>query len=100
MHRVLLLWLELNRAVSQAELLAGSVRQPPWNSQVPAVREAWDRLTDPANLLALEQWLCQSAEGTQAEWARQALAVCREREKALNRESDEPTSRLFKNKKT
>jgi len=79
-HRVLLLWLELNKVAAERN---GSLQtpHPPWDSEDAVVRETWNRLTDPANLLALEQWLCQSAEGEQAEWARKALQVCREREK-------------------
>ena len=81
MHRVLLLWLELNRVAARA-YGPGHRRREPWTTDDTVVRNAWERLTDPANLLALEQWLCQSAEGEQAEWARKALQVCRERDKA------------------
>ena len=52
---------------------------PPWDSENAHVREVWRKLTDPQNVLALEQWLYLSAEGQPAEWARQALRVCRER---------------------
>jgi hypothetical protein len=85
--RVLLLWLELHSAVAQARPRPGSASgtEPrPWASEDPNVRELWRKLTDPRNLLALEQWLCQSAEGRPAEWARQALRACRERSRGGN----------------
>ena len=80
-QRVLLLWLELNHVVSQAESTEPHPRRRclPWSSDDAQVRNVWRQLTDPVNLLALEQWLCQSAEGQSAEWSRQALRSCRER---------------------
>ena len=80
--RVLVLWLELHSAVSLAR--SRNCHEPgsgcaPWDSRDAHVREVWSKLTDPNNLLVLEQWLCQSADGQPAEWARQALRVCRER---------------------
>jgi hypothetical protein len=80
--RVLLLWLELHSALALARARQdrGRGREcAPWDSPEAGVREVWRRLTDPANQLALEQWLYQSADGQPAEWARQALRVCRER---------------------
>jgi hypothetical protein len=82
MNRVLLLWLELHRAVAQARSHNGAnavAQKPPWESEDAAVQGVWWRLTDPGNQLALEQWLFQSADGLPAEWARQALRACRER---------------------
>ena len=80
--RVLLLWLELYSALARARIRDGDRPKPepvPWESQDLQVSKIWRQLTDPANLLALEQWLCQSAEGQSAEWAREALSLCRER---------------------
>jgi hypothetical protein len=83
-HRVLLLWLELQQAVDLAPPPGDSaVSTPcvPWNTGDAAVCEIWGKLTAPSNQLALEEWLCQSAEGQPAEWAREALKACRERAK-------------------
>jgi hypothetical protein len=84
MHRVLLLWLELNKAIGQANrkgLSHPATDDTPWKSQDVGVLAAWRKLTDPHNLLALERWLFQTADGRSAEWARKALEDCRERER-------------------
>jgi hypothetical protein len=81
-HRVLLLWLELNKTVTQARSAKPAEPESawnPWTCDDDEVREVWQSLTAPENLLALEQWLCQAAEGQPAEWARKALQACRER---------------------
>jgi len=83
-YRVLLLWLDLNKAIAQArpaDLNQGLSMHPPWTSGNANVQETWRRLTDPENLLALEQWLYQSADGQTADWAFKALEVCRERKR-------------------
>ena len=83
MHRLLVLWLELYTAVTRAEPAGGGdwrAHSIPWDSTDARVQQAWRNLTAPGNLLALEQWLCQSADGPPAEWARRALQVCRERQ--------------------
>jgi hypothetical protein len=74
-HRLLTLWLDLQKAVSHS-------RQSgvPWDSKDKAVAELWKKITHPSNSRALEEWLCQSADGQPAEWARQALQVCRKRQ--------------------
>jgi len=77
-HRVLLLWLELSQALGRVNSNAACA-QAPWNCDDLRVREIWQRLTHPENLLALEQWLCQVADGEWADWARKALGTCRER---------------------
>ena len=80
--RLLLLWLDLHSAVAMARSRNGAGKRregDPWNSEDPAVRGIWLKLTNPDNQLTLEQWLYQSADGQPAEWARQALRVCRER---------------------
>lgn len=73
-NRILLLWLDLHRALRDAERAL-----PPWECPDKTVARLWGQLTDPRNEHALEEWLCQSAEGQPAAWARQALQVCRER---------------------
>jgi hypothetical protein len=78
-HRVLLLWLELQRAMDRARPGGDEATCVPWNTDDTSVCEIWRRLTAPANQLALEEWLFQAAEGQTAEWACEALRVCRER---------------------
>ena len=82
MHRLLVLWLDLYSAMTQAEPARNGdwrSHDVPWKSTDARVQQAWRNLTAPGNQLALEQWLCQSADGPPAEWACQALQVCRER---------------------
>jgi len=74
-HRLLTLWLDLQRAVNQSK-----EARVPWDSKDSAVAELWKKITHPANSHALEQWLYQSADGQPAEWARQALQSCRKRQ--------------------
>jgi hypothetical protein len=74
-YRLLTLWLDLQKAVNQNKE-AGV----PWDSKNQQVAELWQKITHPANSRALEEWLCQSADGQPAEWARQALQSCRKRQ--------------------
>ena len=69
------LWLELARART-AEL---ELDIPPWESSSPAVKAAWDRLVQPANLKALEALNCEASEMNPNAMvaARKALEVCR-----------------------
>lgn len=78
--RVLALWIDLNRAI----LLREKSEDPkgdcaPWESSDKSVRDAWDKLTEPINLLPLESLFYQLPEGPQMELARKALQICRER---------------------
>src|SRR5207247_5290212 len=82
-NRILLLWLDLHRALRHAELArphSTKPSPPPWECQEESVAQLWQQLTDPKNQRALEEWLCQSAEGQPAAWARQALQACRDRQ--------------------
>ena len=84
MERLLVLWLEVHQALQRAR--AGDadknrLKEQPWQSRDAHVKEAWRKLTAPANLGLLEQWLQQSAEGLPADWAREALRSCREHAK-------------------
>src|SRR5436190_2167522 len=48
-HRVLLLWLELNQAIVRVQSAGGSHLQPrclPWRNDDAQVREVWHKLTD------------------------------------------------------
>ena len=74
-HRVLLLWLELQRAMRSG----GQAGVLPWESGNTDVARIWEQITEPLNQRVLEEWLYQSVEGQQAEWARKALQTCRER---------------------
>ena len=77
MHRLLVLWLDLQRAVGRVH----SANVVPWECMDPAVAAAWKKMTDPKHQHALEQWLVQSCDGKPAEWGRKALEVCRQRAK-------------------
>lgn len=78
--RVLALWIDLNRAILLLEKPAGPKSDfAPWESANDAVRNAWDKLTHPDNLLSLESLFYQMPEGPQMGLARKALTFCRER---------------------
>jgi len=81
--RVLALWIDLQTAIR--------LKQPheirpegctPWNCPGKAVRDAWEALTHPNNVFALESLYYQLPEGPQMEMARKALQVCRQRRDA------------------
>jgi hypothetical protein len=85
MNRLLILWLDLDRAraASGHDCKAkGLPRCEPWTCKNETASQIWRKLTEPANLLALEFWHLQAADGQAAEWARKALEECRQREKA------------------
>ncbi len=76
-QKLLLLWLDLQQVIR-------NVGQPgvcPWECNDNEVARLWEQITEPMNQRALEEWLYQSVEGQPAEWARQALQACRERQK-------------------
>lgn len=78
--RVLALWIDLQRAILLREKSADQKGGcAPWESSDKCVRDAWDKLTNPSNLLALECLFYQLPEGPQMEMARKALQVCRDR---------------------
>lgn len=80
--RVLALWIDVQRAIHLRET---HERKPegclPWKCPDPRVRDAWDALTNPKNVFALESLFYQLPEGPQMELARKALVMCRERQK-------------------
>ena len=76
-HRLLLLWLDLQKALRQS----GETGVPPWDSKDAEVSRFWNQITDPKNQRVLEEWLYQSVEGQPAEWARRALQACRDRQR-------------------
>jgi len=79
-HRMLALWLELERAIySRANHEAKPNGCAPWNCPDKRVRDAWDAVTNPENVLALESLYYQLPEGPQMEMGRKALQFCRKR---------------------
>lgn len=84
-NRLLVLWLDLNRARASSNHDCKAQGRPqcePWNCTNETVRQIWEKLTAPSNLLGLELWHLEAADGQAAEWARKALEECRRREKA------------------
>jgi len=81
--RVLALWIDLQQAIRLKvahELRPGGCT--PWNCPDKSVRHAWEALTHPNNVLALESLYYQLPEGPQMEMARKALQACRQRRDA------------------
>ena len=78
---VLALWIDVQRAIHFRE---SHDREPegctPWNCPDARVRAAWEALTNPKNVLALESLYHQLPEGPQMEMARKALQICRDRQ--------------------
>jgi|SRR5208283_3592925 len=81
--RVLALWIGVQRAI---HLKWSHEPRPegctPWNCPAKSVRDAWDALTNPKNVVALESLYYQLPEGPQMEMARKALRACRQRRDA------------------
>ncbi|MGC4013357.1 MAG: hypothetical protein QM755_02400 [Luteolibacter sp.] len=71
------LWVELCR-VRAASL---DFEAEPWESEVPAVMEAWEVLTRPCNLAALEDWHRETRDANPGAKlaADRALERCQER---------------------
>ncbi len=87
--RVLALWIDLQRAILLREKSADRKGDcAPWESSDKCVRDAWDKLTDPGNLLALESLFYQLPEGPQMEMARKALQDCRDQSARTPAEND------------
>ncbi|HLP78096.1 MAG TPA: hypothetical protein VK327_14395 [Candidatus Paceibacterota bacterium] len=80
-HRLLLLWLDLQKAVHRHQTRHPSGKVLPWDSPDPETRNIWKRLTDPENEQGLEEWMFQVADGEQTIWAQHALLECRQRAK-------------------
>ena len=79
-NRVLAQWLELERAMQERDHHNCAPSQcTPWQCPDKRVREAWEKLTDPINVLPLENLYYQLQDGPQLELAREALKVCRDR---------------------
>ena len=50
------LWVELSRARYRKDVFEQEMKTNPWESNDLQVKAAWDKLTQPINLAALEQW--------------------------------------------
>ncbi|MBI2922387.1 MAG: hypothetical protein HYY18_15145 [Planctomycetes bacterium] len=87
------LWVAMERAMFEprpGETLVDRLKARPWNSDAPAVRKAWDDLTHPANLVALERWAAGDMNPSAREITDEALKVCRERIERAKREAGRP----------
>lgn len=65
-NRILVLWLDLNRAVTEARFASQSERESllaPWSCEIPEITRLWEQITRPENLAPLLEWLRQSASG-------------------------------------
>jgi hypothetical protein len=74
-HRILVLWIDLQRAVCRT----GSRQFLPWDCPDEEVARLWELITRPQNEALLEEWLYQSATGELELWAQHALLACRRR---------------------
>jgi len=82
MPRVQQLWISLN--VSRFAACQGPDRRelvamPIWELKDPDVQEAWQNLTDPANLTELEQWSTELEDPSIKDGVAKAIQVCRAR---------------------
>lgn len=50
------LWVNLSTARLRKEVFEREMKTNPWESDDPQVKAAWDALTHPSNLAALEYW--------------------------------------------
>ena len=81
--RVLALWIGVQRSIHlKGAHETKSEGCTPWNCADKSVRDAWEALTHPKNVLALESLYYQLPEGPQMEMARKALLACRQRRDA------------------
>jgi hypothetical protein len=78
-NRVLVMWLDLNRAVARArraDKATGESSFVPWNCDDKEISGLWEKITRPENFQTLWEWLYQSASGEAEIWAQQALTEC------------------------
>jgi hypothetical protein len=75
-NRVMVLWLDLHRAMADVKQQSGESPAVPWNCQNERVNALWEQITRPENLPALMEWLYQSASGEMEIWTQQALQEC------------------------
>lgn len=75
-NRILLLWLDLQRAMEIQRRTQNEPSLVPWMCEDDEVRRLWEKITRPQNSCALTEWLYQSASGEIESWAQQALREC------------------------
>jgi len=80
-NRVLLLWLDLQKAVNGYRQTAPDSNLAPWSCPEPIVAQIWEHITRPQNQQALEEWMFQVGDGEQEVWAQHALMESRRRGK-------------------
>lgn len=83
------LWVDLSRSrweIEEGDSVLQKLSTAPWESDDPAILQAWDNLTRPENLDDLEAWANQDSMNTTAfDCARRAVEVCRERKQRGDR---------------
>ena len=83
--RMFQLWVQLEREVYKPEPGENALDRivaPPWESRDRRICAAWDELTHPNNLRALEMWYSPENMNPMAkEYTEEALRVCRKRQK-------------------
>ena len=83
--RVFWLWVALSnaRCSGASEDAMNRLADPSWDSRYPEIRDAWDALTHPDNLTALEAWDAMGPKNpVAAEATAKALERCRARRHA------------------
>jgi hypothetical protein len=77
-HELLVLWMELNRAVGRLQN-KGILNILPWSCKDKAVKLAWKKVTEPKNLHALKEWLEVASTEKSRIWTQKAIEDCRRR---------------------
>lgn len=75
-------WIALEKALFEpipGETLADRLGKRPWNCDLPAVKAAWDGMTHPNNLAALQKWASEPMTPSIREITDAAIRVCEER---------------------
>lgn len=81
--RVFVYWLDLQNAIQARQVHVNREKGcTPWACPESRVREAWQALTYPRNVLALEEFFYHLTDDSQLDLARKALEACRQRAKA------------------
>ena len=80
-QKIFQLWVNLSKARWRKEIVEVEMKTNPWDSNDPQVKAAWDALTHPNNLAALEYWdrEPEKMNAVAHEVAAKAIACCRKR---------------------
>ena len=79
-------WIALERALFEpieGEDILDRLNKKPWNCKSAAVKKAWDELTRPNNLRALQKWASEPMNPSAREITTEALKACERRVAAL-----------------